>query len=107
MYLIQSNRHLFLWTSLLLGEKENEILHTVQLLYIMGPLHLKKDLTICHQIYFNLGATFFFITLLVPLQMIALSVCYGIIRYSKRQLLFQVDLEAPLLILILNSNFKK
>lgn len=50
------------------------------------PYIYKKDLTICHQTYFNLGVLFFFSTilvLLVLLQMTALSVCYGIIRYSK------------------------
>ena len=73
----------------------------------MGPLHLKKDLTICHQIYFNWGAIFFFSTFFVPLQMTALSVCCRIIKYSKRQLLFQVDFEGALLILILDYNFEK
>lgn len=50
------------------------------------PYIYKKDLTICHQTYFNLGVLFFFSTilvLLVLLQMTALYVCYGIIRYSK------------------------
>lgn len=29
-------------------KKKKYILHTVQLLYIMSPLRLKKDLAICH-----------------------------------------------------------
>lgn len=63
------------WTSLLLGEKEKEILNTVQILCIISPLCLKKDLTICHQTCFNLGGKFSFCTLETLLWMKTLSIC--------------------------------